>query len=307
MNHMSKSVSPDFIPPMRDGVSASQVFLPRLSEPVDRVFDYLCTAFTHITADEWQQRFEDGLILNMQGQQLNLQSPYCAEQHIYYYRFLSNEIHVPFYEHILFENDDLLVVDKPHFLTISPTGQYVQETLLVRLKRSTGNAELTPIHRLDRETAGIVLFSKRINSRGIYQQMFAERDVQKIYHAIAPYQAQLEFPLQLRLRMEKSEPFYTMRVVEGHPNTQTEISLLEHNHQWAKYCLKPETGKQHQLRVHLNYLNIPIRHDAFYPTVQHKAADDFSQPLQLLAHQIVFIDPITQQPMSFQSHQSLEL
>lgn len=292
---------------MRDGVSASQVFLPRLLQPMHSVFDYLCTAFAHISADEWRQRFADGLIFNMQGQQLSQHSPYVAEQHIYYYRFLPNEIHVPFYQQILFENDELLVVDKPHFLTISPTGQYVQETLLVRLKRATGNAELSPIHRLDRETAGVVLFAKCAQTRAIYQRMFAERQVQKTYHAIAAYQPTLQFPMQVSLRMEKSEPFYTMCVVDGQPNTHTEISLLEHNQQWAKYCLKPLTGKQHQLRVHLNHLNIPIRHDAFYPTVQHKAADDFSQPLQLLAEKIEFIDPITAQQMTFQSQQSLEL
>lgn len=304
---MVKPTSDSFTPPMRDGVSASQVFLPQLSTPMQRIFDYLCTTFSHITAEEWQQRFADGLILDQQGHILTLDSPYTAEQHIYYYRCLAHEVHVPFYEQILFENDDLLVVDKPHFLTISPTGQYVQETLLVRLKKRTSNAELSPIHRLDRETAGVVLFAKRAATRAIYQQMFAERQVEKTYHAIAPYQAELKFPLQLNLRMEKSEPFYTMRVVDGHPNTQTTISLIEHNQQWAKYCLQPETGKQHQLRVHLNHLNIPIRHDAFYPTVQHKAADDFSQPLQLLAQYISFIDPITQQRMSFHSLQSLEL
>lgn len=304
---MTLSHSLRFIPPMRDGVSASQVFLPHLSHSMPSVFAYLCSAFAHINAQEWQQRFIDGLIIDMQGRTLTLDSPYLAEQHIYYYRFLDNETHIPFYEKVLFEDDDLLVVDKPHFLTMSPTGQYVQETLLVRLKRSTGNAELSPIHRLDRETAGVVLFAKRAATRGLYQQLFAERQVEKSYHAIAAYQATLEFPMQLALRMEKSEPFYTMRVTEGNPNTQTQISLLEHNNVWAKYLLQPKTGKQHQLRVHLNHLGIPIRNDRFYPTVQHQSVDDFSDPLQLLAHQINFTDPLSKEKRCFYSQQTLNL
>ncbi|MDQ8935368.1 pseudouridine synthase [Acinetobacter rudis] len=304
---MPQSQSQRFIPPMREGVSASQVFLPQLSSLPTNLFSYLCDTFSHITVAEWQQRFTDGLIIDKQGQILKLDSPYLAEQHIYYYRYLNNEIHIPFYETILFENDDLLVVDKPHFLTISPTGQYLQETLLVRLKRQSNNAELSPIHRLDRETAGVVLFAKRAATRSCYQQLFAERLVEKSYHAIAPYQAHLNFPMQLALRMEKSEPFYTMRVAEGQANTETEIELIDHNNIWAKYLLKPKTGKQHQLRVHLNHLGIPIRNDHFYPIVQHQSADDFSHPLQLLAHQIQFTDPLTKQKQCFTSRQLLEI
>ena len=202
----------------------------------------------------------------------------------------------------------MLVIDKPHFLTISPTGQYVQETLLVRLKKQTGNEFLTPIHRLDRETAGVVLFCKRPQSRGIYQQLFADRQVNKIYHAIAAYKAELKFPQNLKLYLDKGTPFYTMQVItHTKTNTETKIELIEHNHSWAKYCLTPTTGKQHQLRVHLNHLGIPIKNDPFYPIVQHKADDDFSQPLQLLAKQISFIDPLTKQEMVFNSQLELTL
>ena len=247
------------------------------------------------------------MIFDLKGNVLTLESAFQANTHIYYYRFLAHEISVPFQEKILFENDDLLVVDKPHFLTMSPTGQYVQETLLVRLKKTTNNSDLTPIHRLDRETAGVVLFSKKPSSRGIYQQLFAEKKVQKIYHAIAPYRADLTLPCTVELRMEKGEPFYTMQIINGLVNSSTEINLLEHNKSWAKYQLKPLTGKQHQLRVHLNYLNIPIQNDPFYPQVIHKAAADFSAPLQLLAKEIYFSDPMTQHLLHFCSDQELTL
>ena len=308
MSFISKSaLNVPFKPPMKNGVGASKVFLPNLEVLPNSIFEYLCAHFPHIEALEWQQRFKDNLVMNAFGQTLTLHSIYVANQHIYYYRFLKQEIHVPFQEKILFENEDLLVVDKPHFLTMSPTGQYVQETLLVRLKNSTGYADLTPIHRLDRETAGVVLFSKRPETRGAYQQLFAERKVQKVYHAIAPHRADLTFPLSIQLRMDKGEPFYTMQVVEGQPNSHTDIHLIHHHQTWALYELKPTTGKQHQLRVHLNHLNIPIRNDPFYPQVTHKPSDDFSAPLQLLAKEIYFINPLNQHPMHFCSELVLTL
>lgn len=306
-NSSINQISDMFTPPMIDGVTASQIFLPKIAPLPHTLYDYLCLQFPHIQATEWKTRFETGLIYNSTGQVLSLDASYLPNNHIFYYRFLAHEINVPFEHHILFENDHLLVVDKPHFLTISPTGQYVQQTLLVRLKKQTNNADLTPIHRLDRETAGIVLFSKQIASRGIYQQMFAERQVQKIYHAIAPYDSKQIFPQKVMLRMEKGHPFYTMKVTEGVPNSETDMAILEHNHHWAKYELKPITGKQHQLRVHLNSLDLAILHDPFYPTVQHKMDDDFTQPLQLLAKELSFTDPISQRNFNFISNFNLNL
>ncbi|MEQ1446210.1 pseudouridine synthase [Acinetobacter schindleri] len=299
------NTSAEFIPPMINGVSASKVFLQPSTAAT--VYDYLCTQFPHVQTSEWQSRFQEGLVYDAQGNSLNLNSPYQANSHCFYYRFLAHEVHVPFEHQILFENEHFMVIDKPHFLTMSPTGQYVQETLLVRLKKQTGIEHLTPIHRLDRETAGVVLISKNVASRGLYQQLFATRQVQKTYHAIAGYREELRFPQIVRLRMDKGQPFYTMQVLEGEPNSETEITLLKQQDHLAKYELKPHTGKQHQLRVHLNFLGIPILNDPFYPSVAHKADNDFSAPLQLLARHIQFIDPITQQLMQFSSEQVLTL
>jgi tRNA pseudouridine32 synthase/23S rRNA pseudouridine746 synthase len=299
------NTSAEFIPPMINGVSASKVFLQ--PSTATTVYDYLCTQFPHIQTSEWQSRFQEGLVYDAQGNSLNLNSPFQANSHCFYYRFLAHEVHVPFEHQILFENEHFMVIDKPHFLTMSPTGQYIQETLLVRLKKQTGIEHLTPIHRLDRETAGVVLISKNVASRGLYQQLFATRQVQKTYHAIAGYREELRFPQIVRLRVDKGQPFYTMQVLEGEPNSETEITLLEQKDHLAKYELKPYTGKQHQLRVHLNFLGIPILNDPFYPSVAHKADNDFSTPLQLLAQHIQFIDPITQQLIQFSSEQVLTL
>lgn len=297
----------EFSPPMLNGVTASKVFLQATADSPKTVYAYLCAQFPHIDPSEWQSRFDNSLVYDAQGNTLTIESSFQANTHCFYYRFLAHEVHVPFQHQILFENEHLLVVDKPHFLTMSPTGQYVQETLLVRLKQQTGNEHLTPIHRLDRETAGVVLISKCVQSRGVYQQMFATRQVQKTYHAIAAYRDDLNFPLITKLKMEKGQPFYTMQVVEGEPNSETEIQLLQHDQQWGKYELKPHTGKQHQLRVHLSHLGIPIQNDPFYPQVSHKADDDFSAPLQLLAKHIQFTDPVTQKQMQFSSKLELTL
>lgn len=293
-----------FTPPMRNGVTASQLYLNESLACACSLYQYLCKKFPHISPNTWQERFEQGLVYAENGDILTLQSPYIAHQRIFYYRNLDYEIPVPFDHHILFENEHFIAVDKPHFLTVSPTGNYVQQTLLVRLKQQFNNPHLTPIHRLDRETAGVVLFSKKPESRGIYQQLFAEHHIQKTYHCIAPYLPTLTFPMTLQLCMQKSDPFYTMQINDdGIANSETWIDILAINQTQtlAKYILKPKTGKQHQLRVHLNHLGIAIINDPLYPTVQHKTDGDFQQPLQLLAKQLEFIDPISQEHHHFSS------
>lgn len=301
-----KSTQTKFTPPMRQGITASLVFLPKAKTEIT-TFAYLCQQFPHIQPQEWQQRFDDGLVFNTDGQQLSIHTPYLSEQHLYYYRHLPHEVIVPFEHQVLFENDQFMLVDKPHFLTVSPTGQYVQQTLLTRLKQHTNNPFLTPIHRLDRETAGLILISKNPQTRGIYQQLFAEKKVQKTYHAIAPFNPHLQFPIQFSARMEKGDPFYTMQIVAGDINSITDIALLEHHSKVAKYELKPITGKQHQLRVHMNALGLALKNDRIYPHIQHLGADHFSEPLQLLAKSICFIDPISNEQMDFQSKQDLNL
>lgn len=300
-----KSSEPQSV--MRDGVTASCVHLPA-SPLYPSNFDFLCQTFPHISAAEWRQRFDDGLIFTQQGQVLAWDSAYLPNQKIYYYRHLQHEIEIPFQHQILYENEHILVVDKPHFLPVTPTGKYVKQTLLTRLKQQFNLVELTPIHRLDKDTAGLILFSKQKSSRGLYQQLFAQHQIKKIYHAIAPYRADMCFPVNLALHLQRGEPFYTMQVLaEQTANSETKISLLQHQGQWAKYQLEPKTGKMHQLRVHMNYLNLALKNDELYPIIQHRQEGDFKNPLQLLAYSLQFIDPISQKEMFFTSRQNLTL
>ncbi|MFB6348508.1 pseudouridine synthase [Moraxella sp. ZJ142] len=286
---------------MRAGVSPSKLYLPKLDHAPPTIFAYVCTKFPHIGADIWRARFADGLVV-CDDKPLDIDSPYQHGVTIQYYRQLPDEVAVPFAHRVIFENEQLLVVDKPHFLTVAPAGRYVQQTLLTRLKAQTGNADISPVHRLDRETAGLILFAKTMAARTAYQSLFASRQIHKVYHAIAPASTH-RFPLSVALRLERGEPFYTMAVTDGVPNTHTDIDVLAYSDdgKWAKYQLCPSTGKLHQLRVHLNHLGIPIAHDSFYPQVRHKAQDDFGSPLQLLAKSLAFTDPITGEAMAFES------
>lgn len=303
--------------PTIHGLSPSKLYLPNLKELnfiPKTVFEFLCLKFSNISQDEWKSRFNDKLVfvqINYQFINLTLTDLYKNFQNhtIFYYRHLSDEIKVPFDYQLIFENDRFMVIDKPHFLTMTPTGNYVQETLLTRLKNDTGIDDLTPIHRLDRETAGLVLFCKDKQYRNAYQSLFATQQIKKVYHAIAPVNKDLNFPIELSLYLERSEPFYTMKVGNDTPNSHTVIHLLEidKSREWAKYELHPSTGKLHQLRVHLSYLGLPIKNDPYYPIVYHKANDDFNNPLQLLAYSLQFIDPITNQPYQFFSQQELYL
>ncbi|MEG2963154.1 MAG: pseudouridine synthase, partial [Janthinobacterium sp.] len=224
---------------------------------------------------------------------------------IFYYRELERETPIPFQEEILFQDEHLIVVDKPHFLPMTPGGRFVQETLLTRLKKRLDCADLTPIHRLDRETAGVVIFSRQIASRGAYQSLFQRREVHKTYEALAPVLEGRDFPFTYRSRMVDGDKFFLMREEAGEANSETLIDVIERRGGVNLYRLQPHTGRKHQLRVHLASLGIPIVNDAFYPVALPCKEDDMSQPLQLLARAIDFTDPLSGAPRHFESRRSL--
>jgi tRNA pseudouridine32 synthase/23S rRNA pseudouridine746 synthase len=194
-----------------------------------------------------------------------------------------------------------VVADKPHFLQVTPSGPFLQQTLLVRLKKQLGLPDLVPIHRIDRETAGLVLFSTRAAERDAYQALFREHAVAKHYEAIAGHDPALAFPLLRKSRLVEDEVFFRQREAPGEPNSETRIELLEVRGELARYGLSPVSGKKHQLRVHMNALGLPILNDRIYPPVERTPEDDWSRPLQLLAKTIAFIDPLTGQARRFES------
>ncbi len=297
--------------PARDGVSASVMSLPVLAVQPPSLLVYLEQAAHIPQGQSWRWRMEQALVLDDTGRALTPDAPYRAQQRIFYYRHVPDEPHIPFTETIVFQDEHLLVADKPHFLPVTPTGRYVQETLLVRLKKRTQIQALAPIHRIDRDTAGLVLFSTQAASRDPYSALFRDRKVDKCYEAIAPYNPALEFPRLHRSRMQESAAsFMQMCEVPGEPNSETTIDLLEHQGALARYRLRPHNGKRHQLRVHMLSLGLPIVGDAIYPVLTPEPALDaldYSAPLQLLAQSLEFTDPITGQRRVFHSQLHLTL
>lgn len=303
---MSRSRRPPLVAPLpvRDGVAPSYLWLGE--GRWDNMLAFMAARFPAVSAAEWVARMCKGDVVELGGAPVRPDTPYRRGACVFYYRELAQETPIPFCETILFQDEHILVVDKPHFLPVIPTGRFVRESLLVRLKQRTGLQDLTPMHRLDRETAGVVLFSHNRASRGIYQAMFQQRAMDKVYEALAPLRADLDFPLVRRSRMVEGEPFICMREVDGEPNSESHIELLERRGTLGLYRLRPITGKRHQLRVHMAALGMPIVDDAFYPLLLPCKGDDVSRPLQLLAREIAFTDPLTGQLRRFSSARRLE-
>jgi tRNA pseudouridine32 synthase/23S rRNA pseudouridine746 synthase len=292
-----------------EGVSASRVFLPA-DQSHSNVLQFFIAQFPHIEVKEWEDRFAQGLVLNDEGHALEASDAYQPNTHLIYFRRLAREPEIPFEEEIIFQDEHILVADKPHFLPVTPSGLYLHQTLLNRLKKKIGIQTLSPIHRIDRDTAGLIIFSIKPEERAPYQNLFRDRSVNKVYEAIAPYSEALvaKLPMTYQSKLEESEHFLQMMEVEGQANTDTLIELITQKKSWAKYRLTPGSGKKHQLRCHLNALGIPIKDDQIYPilTPYQEYDLDLSKPLQLLAKEISFLDPITKQARSFISKRVLE-
>ena len=289
--------------PTRHGVSPSCVGLPAGNWPT--FTDFLVERFPAITRQTWLERMAAGLVVDEFGAAVTPARPYRGHMRLYYYRALTDETRIPFEAAVLFQDEHLVVADKPHFLPVTPSGHYLQETLLVRLKNQLGLDSLTPLHRIDRETAGLVLFSVRPSDRNAYQVLFRQHSIRKHYEAIAPWRSDTDFPLTRKSRIVQDDPFFRQLETAGAPNSETHIDVIEQIGAMARYALSPITGKKHQLRVHMNALGLPILNDRMYPPVAQTPDDDYATPLQLLAKSIAFVDPVTGARRQFQSQRTL--
>jgi tRNA pseudouridine32 synthase/23S rRNA pseudouridine746 synthase len=280
---------------------ASRLQLP--PGPWATVLDGLCARFPAVSRDAWIDRFARGRVLDAAGTPMAIDAPYRVGAEVRYFREVADEPAIPFVETVLHADEHLVVADKPHFLPVTPAGGYVRETLLARLARRLGNPNLVPLHRIDRDTAGLVLFSANPGTRAAYQALFRERRIRKHYEAIAPALPALSFPLVRASRIEPGTPFFRMQEVEGAPNSQTRIAVLDAPRgavDW-RYALEPVTGRKHQLRVHMAALGAPIRNDRWYPHACEPAPDDHARPLKLLARGMAFDDPLDGAPRRFLS------
>ena len=284
----------------------SYVTLPEQGLPYPSLLDFLDQRFPKIGREVWQERLEQGKIIDDWENIITPDTPYQPHLRLRYFREVEQEPEIPFHEHILFHNEHFLIVDKPHFLPVTPAGPYVNQCLLYRLKTATGIDELVPVHRIDRETAGLVMFSVNKERRGVYHDLFSSAKVHKIYEAVAtlPNDPGRE-AWQIRNRIVRGEPWFRVKHVEGEVNAISHILLLECHEQYGYFRLEPLTGKQHQLRLHLSLIGSQILHDRYYPKLQPKRPDDFSRPLQLLAKALRFVDPLSKKVMEFRSTRKL--
>ncbi|WP_405926238.1 RluA family pseudouridine synthase [Streptomyces sp. NBC_00035] len=276
----------------RDGVDPVRVRLPA-GDAWATVRDHLVARLA-AGAGVIDRMLDAGQIVDVTGRPVSRDLAYVPGMFVWFHRELPDEEQVPFAVDVIYRDEHLVVADKPHFLATTPRGSHVAETALARLRRQLDIPTLGAAHRLDRLTAGLVLFTVRPEERGAYQSLFRDKQVTKEYEAVAPYDPGLALPRTVRSRIVKERGVLAAREVEGEPNAISRVELLEHEHERARYRLMPRTGQTHQLRVHMSALGVPILGDPLYPAVTGPVpAGDFRRPLQLLARVLEFTDPVT--------------
>jgi tRNA pseudouridine32 synthase/23S rRNA pseudouridine746 synthase len=284
----------------------SVVTMPKGEMPYPSIPGFLSRRFPAISQEIWEKRISEGKVLDEKAEQITLDTEYAPLGRIFYFREVSEEPLIPFAEKILFQDDHILVACKPHFLPVTPGGRYVDECLLNRLRLSTGIEDLVPLHRIDRETAGIVLFSVNRRSRGLYGKLFMNGQVEKTYQALSVYLPTSQtVSWDIENRIERGEPWFRMKTVPGNANARSTINLLELKEEMARFTLHPRTGKTHQLRIHMSGLGFGILNDRYYPELQPESEDNFDTPLQLLAKSVKFSDPLSGREREFISEREL--
>ncbi|MCG9719971.1 pseudouridine synthase [Shewanella sp. Isolate7] len=283
---------------------ASFIVLPQTANPPASVYDYFCQRFDNIPADVWRERFNAGKVHWQDGQALALSTAYRPQQKVYYYREVAHEVTPPYSESILYQDEQIVLANKAHFMALHPGGEVINQCLINRLRVRTDCDQLIAAHRLDRATAGIVLLVKQSERRDAYHGLFRHGQITKEYQALARLTPELlaehnagklGLPKRwtVKNRIDKGSPSFTMRIVEGEANSHSEIALVSVEGEIGRFELMPVTGKTHQLRLHMNSLGMPILNDNFYPVLQPKGSEDYEQPMKLLARRLAFTDPVT--------------
>ncbi|MEU2545813.1 pseudouridine synthase [Streptomyces roseolus] len=293
--------------PQREGIDPVRLRLPE--DPAGAwptVGAYLLGRYgTAVGAERIGAMLDAGRFVGADGRAAAASEPYEPGRWLWFHRDRAPEERVPFEVGVVYRDERILVADKPHFLATTPRGRHVTETAVARLRAGLGLPELQPAHRLDRLTAGLVLFVVRPEDRGAYQLLFKERRMRKEYEAVAPYDPGVALPVTVRSRIEKERGVPAAREVPGEPNAVSRIELVGRVGAHGRYRLLPETGKTHQLRVHMNALGLPIVDDPLYPVVREDGPEDYRRPLRLLARSLEFTDPFTGGERRFESRLSL--
>ncbi|BCS97319.1 hypothetical protein DSLASN_29510 [Desulfoluna limicola] len=269
------------------------------------ILSFLEGRFPSIPVSTWEARLDGGLVTDDKGEAMSREAQVSPMMVLHYFREVADEEPIPFYEEVVFKNDHLIVACKPHFLPVIPSGKFVNETLLTRLRKRFDTPDLTPVNRIDRETAGLVLFSRQKKTRGLYQGLFMDRQVSKVYEAVSEHLATGDGPFHVENRLVKGEPWFRMKEEQGPPNAVSTIEIIAPHVKGALYRIRPVTGKKHQIRLHMSSIGAPIQNDPLYPTLLDEAPPDYENPLKLLAKELSFIDPLSGKAARFVSPRSL--
>lgn len=306
--------------PVKNGISPTRLRVPAAG-PWATIAEFVVERFDHLDPSDLHRRLDAGDFVGVDAVPIDSHTALGTHEFLWYHRELPAERPLPFHEEIVHADRDLVVIDKPHFLPTTPTGRFLRESALVRLRVRLGNPALTPIHRLDRATAGLVMFSARAATRGAYQTLFERREVAKTYEAVSarppewnprvPELSGRPVPLVHRDHLERLRGDLRVTVrPDRAPNSETLVDVLGSGESAAgrevlHTLLRPHTGRLHQLRVHLAALGIPILGDRRYPDLLPERPDDPALPLQLLARELAFTDPLTGEPRRFVTHRTL--
>ena len=269
------------------------------------ILRFLEMRFASVPTGIWEDRLDNGLVTGADGAAFSRGTLVSPMMVLHYFREVPHEEPIPFTEAVVYEDAHLIVACKPHFLPVIPSGKFVNETLLTRLRVHFDEPELTPVNRIDRETAGLVLFSRQKKSRGLYQGLFMDRKVHKTYEALSAFAMAGDGPCRVENRLAAGEPWFRMAEVEGAVNAISTIEKIDSHGGETLYRICPLTGKKHQIRLHMCALGTPILNDRFYPTLLDEAPPDYKNPLKLLAKTLRFIDPISGKEHHFASPRSL--
>lgn len=295
---------------MSKAARPSEITLPPVNQGWENLYQFLCDQFPRIAPAIWAERLEQGKVHWHSGEIVGMQTPFLPSRRLCYYREVVAEPVVTASHQIVYQDEHILLACKPHGLPVIPGGEFVNECLLERLRRDTGLEDIAPVHRLDRDTAGLVLFSVNPDSRPAYYQLFAQGRINKTYQAVARLpahllQGSLEQVFVLHNRLEKSQPRFLMQQVDGEPNAHSTLRLVARQNQLGLFALTPHTGKTHQLRLHMQAIGCPILFDPYYPVLLPKN-QPLAGPLQLLAQQLQFVDPVTGHFQHFCSTRQLD-
>ena len=284
----------------------SRISLPCIEKPYPSILDFLVQRFPSVSREVWEKRIMEGKVLDEAEVPINREMPYVPQKRLFYFREVAEEPLIPLQEKILFQNDEFLVACKPPFLPVIPSGPYINECLLNRLRRETGNNDLVPLHRIDRETSGLVLFSMNKATRGLYGELFRTGTIEKTYEALSDAtHCPSADNWTVENRLVDAEVWFRTKVVPGVVNARSRIKLVDFKNNLAHFLLYPLTGKKHQLRVHMSGLGFRIMNDRYYPELLPKQEDDLENPLQLIARKVKFKDPVSGNEMEFESERKL--